>query len=117
MLLIAYARPDDRSALLREVKPHRRAVKKRALDPSPVHHLFTLRYDRVILYSVLRWLINRSGWRTYSLICVMRSRLPPQSALNATIFNIATSFLFSESSCRDSTSLVAIFESGNSAVP
>lgn len=34
---------------------------------------------------------------------------------NMTIFNITTSFLFSEPSCRDAASLVAIWESGNSA--
>ncbi len=34
---------------------------------------------------------------------------------NTTVFNITTSFLFSEPSCRDSKSLVAIWEGGNSA--
>lgn len=34
---------------------------------------------------------------------------------NTTIFNITTSFLFSEPSCRDSASLVSIWEGGNSA--
>src|SRR5271154_5292170 len=34
---------------------------------------------------------------------------------NTTVFNITTSFLFSEPSSRDSTSLVAIWEGGNSA--
>jgi predicted permease len=34
---------------------------------------------------------------------------------NTTVFNITTSFLFSEPSCRDSKSLVAISEGGNSA--
>ncbi len=33
---------------------------------------------------------------------------------NTTIFNITTSFLFSEPSCRDSASLIAIWEGGNS---
>jgi putative ABC transport system permease protein len=36
---------------------------------------------------------------------------------NTTIFNITTSFLFSEPSCRDSASLVSIWEGGNSASP
>ena len=35
---------------------------------------------------------------------------------NTTIFNITTSFLFSQPSCRDSASLIAIWEGGNSAV-
>ena len=34
---------------------------------------------------------------------------------NTTIFNITTSFLFSQPSCRDSASLIAIWEGGNSA--
>ncbi len=34
---------------------------------------------------------------------------------NTTVFNITTSFLFSEPSCRDSRSLVAVWEGGNSA--
>jgi hypothetical protein len=34
---------------------------------------------------------------------------------NTTIFNITTSFLFSEPSCRDSASLVSIWEGGNSS--
>ena len=34
---------------------------------------------------------------------------------NMTIFNITTSFLFSEPSCRDTASLVAIWEGGSSA--
>jgi predicted permease len=36
---------------------------------------------------------------------------------NAAIFNITTSFLFSQPSCRDSASLIAIWEGGNSAAP
>lgn len=36
---------------------------------------------------------------------------------NTAIFNITTSFLFSQPSCRDSTSLIAIWEAGNSAAP
>ncbi len=36
---------------------------------------------------------------------------------NTTVFNIATSFLFSEPSCRDSGSLIAIWEGGNSSLP
>ena len=35
---------------------------------------------------------------------------------NTAIFNITTSFLFSQPSCRDSASLIAIWEGGNSAV-
>ena len=34
---------------------------------------------------------------------------------NTAIFNITTSFLFSQPSCRDSASLIAIWEGGNSA--
>ncbi len=36
---------------------------------------------------------------------------------NTTIFNITTSFLFGEPSCRDSKSMIAIWEGGNSAKP
>ena len=36
---------------------------------------------------------------------------------NTTIFNITTSFLFSEPSCRDSASLISISEGGNSSSP
>src|SRR5580700_6006375 len=36
---------------------------------------------------------------------------------NTAIFNITTSFLFSQPSCRDSASLIAIWEGGNSAGP
>ena len=36
---------------------------------------------------------------------------------NATIFNATSSFLFSQPSCRDSASLIAIWEGGNSALP
>src|SRR5580700_2661215 len=36
---------------------------------------------------------------------------------NTAIFNITTSFLFSRPSCRDSGSLIAIWEGGNSAAP
>jgi predicted permease len=36
---------------------------------------------------------------------------------NTAIFNITTSFLFSQPSCRDSASLIAIWEGGNSAAP
>jgi predicted permease len=36
---------------------------------------------------------------------------------NTTIFNITTSFLFSQPSCRDSASVVAIWEGGNSGSP
>ncbi|HXR77048.1 MAG TPA: ABC transporter permease [Bryobacteraceae bacterium] len=36
---------------------------------------------------------------------------------NTTIFSITTSFLFSEPSCRDTESLIAIWEGGNSASP
>jgi predicted permease len=36
---------------------------------------------------------------------------------NTAIFNITTSFLFSQPTCRDSASLIAIWEGGNSAAP
>src|SRR5260370_35597932 len=36
---------------------------------------------------------------------------------NTAIFNITTSFLFSQPSCRDSASLIAISEGGNSGSP
>src|SRR5580700_1227080 len=36
---------------------------------------------------------------------------------NTTIFSITTSFLFSQPSCRDSASLIAVWEGGNSASP
>lgn len=36
---------------------------------------------------------------------------------NATIFSITSSFLFSQPSCRDSASLIAIWEGGNSGAP
>ncbi|HEY7210209.1 MAG TPA: ADOP family duplicated permease, partial [Bryobacteraceae bacterium] len=36
---------------------------------------------------------------------------------NTTIFNVTTSFLFSEPSCRDTQSLISIWEGGNSSSP
>jgi predicted permease len=57
-----------------------------------------------------RALIRNPGFALTAIFCLALG-----IGANTTVFNITTSFLFSEPSCRDSKSLVGIWEGGNSA--
>src|SRR5438132_11466711 len=74
----------------------------------------------------LRWLEDLASDLRYAARALQRNpgfALTAISCLalgigaNTTIFSITTSFLFSLPSCRDSASLIAIWEGGNSASP